>query len=107
MLWKWACQDEIGQGNWPGVSSEESAGLKRLKRENAKLRRANAVLRAASAFFASIRWIDLGKPWVSTGHVWSVVSAVLVGLPRHPASCRLQPPARVLGIAEDHVEEVH
>ena len=36
-----------------GVSSEESAEIKRLKRENAELRRANDILKAASAFFAA------------------------------------------------------
>ncbi len=36
------------------VTSEESAELKRLRRENAELKRANAILKAASAFFASI-----------------------------------------------------
>ncbi len=42
-------------GHPPGieVSSEESAEIKRLKRENAELRRANEILKAASAFFAA------------------------------------------------------
>jgi hypothetical protein len=35
------------------VTSEESAEIKRLKRENAELRRANEILKAASAFFAA------------------------------------------------------
>ena len=37
---------------------DESAELKRLKRENAELRRANAILRSASAFFAA----ELDRP---------------------------------------------
>ncbi len=37
----------------PGVTTEESAELKRLRRENAELKRANAILKAASAFFAA------------------------------------------------------
>ena len=51
---KWCRQSEIDAGARPGVSSEEAAELKRLKRENAELRRANAILRSASAFFASM-----------------------------------------------------
>ena len=49
---KWVRQAEIDAGARPGVSTEESAELKRLKRENAELKRAN-VLKAASAFFAA------------------------------------------------------
>lgn len=49
----WVRQAEIDAGARPGVTSEESAEVKRLKRENAELRRANAILKAASAFFAA------------------------------------------------------
>ena len=42
----------------PGITTEESAELKRLKRENAELKRANAILKAASAFFAA----ELDRP---------------------------------------------
>jgi transposase len=49
-LRKWVRQDQIDQGSRPGVSSEESAEIKRLKRENAELKRTNAILKAASAF---------------------------------------------------------
>lgn len=38
----------------PGVTSEEHAEIKRLKREVAELRRANEILKAASVFFASM-----------------------------------------------------
>lgn len=40
------------------MSSEESAEIKRLKRENAELKRANAILKAASVFFAA----ELDRP---------------------------------------------
>lgn len=40
------------------MTSEESAELKRLRRENAGLRRANEILKAASAFFAA----ELDRP---------------------------------------------
>ena len=55
---KWVRQAEIDQGDRPGISSEESAEIKRLKRENAELKRANAILKAASVFFAA----ELDRP---------------------------------------------
>lgn len=55
---KWVRQAEVDQGQRPGVTSEESAEMKRLKRENAELRRANSILKAASAFFAA----ELDRP---------------------------------------------
>ena len=57
-LREWVRQDQIDQGSRSGVSSEESAEIKRLKRENAELRRANAILKAASVFFAA----ELDRP---------------------------------------------
>ena len=53
-LRKWVRQAEVDQGARPGVTSEESAELKRLKRENAELRRANAILKAASAYVGDV-----------------------------------------------------
>ena len=50
---KWVRQAEVDAGSRPGVTSEDSADVKRLKRENAELKRANAILKAASAFFAA------------------------------------------------------
>ena len=40
------------------MSSEDSAELRRLKRENAELKRANATLKTASVFFAA----ELDRP---------------------------------------------
>ena len=57
-LRKWVRQAEVDAGARPGVSSEESAEIRRLKRENAELRRANEILKAASAFFAA----ELDRP---------------------------------------------
>lgn len=45
---KWVRRDEIDNGQRPGATSEESAEVKRLKRENAELRRANSILKAAA-----------------------------------------------------------
>ncbi|GAA2504201.1 transposase [Terrabacter carboxydivorans] len=56
---KWVRQAQVDQGARPGVTSEESAEVKRLKREVAELRRANAILRSASAFFAA----ELDRPF--------------------------------------------
>ncbi|BBX12797.1 insertion element IS6110 uncharacterized 12.0 kDa protein [Mycobacterium novum] len=50
---KWCRQAEVDAGQRPGVTTDESAELKRLKRENAELKRANAILKSASAFFAA------------------------------------------------------
>jgi len=55
---KWCRQAEIDGGKRPGVSTEESVELKRLKRENAELKRANAILKSASIFFAA----ELDRP---------------------------------------------
>ncbi len=48
---KWVRRAEVDGGVRPGVTSEESAEVKRLKRENAELRRANGILKAAAAAF--------------------------------------------------------
>ncbi len=55
---KWCRQAEVVAGARPGVTTEDSAELKRLKRENAELKRANSILKAASAFFAA----ELDRP---------------------------------------------
>jgi transposase len=51
-LRRWVRQAEVDAGVRAGTSSEESAELKRLRRENAELRRANEILKSASIFFA-------------------------------------------------------
>jgi transposase len=57
-LRKWVRQAEVDAGQRPGITSEESAEIKRLKRENAELSRANEILKAAPAFFAA----ELDRP---------------------------------------------
>ncbi len=53
----WAGQAEVDGGQRPGVTSEESAKIRRLRREVAELRRANEILKAASVFFvAELDW---------------------------------------------------
>jgi transposase len=54
----WVRRDEVDGGRRPGVTSEQSEELKRLKRENAELRRANEILKAAAAFFGA----ELDRP---------------------------------------------
>ena len=55
---KWVRRAEVDQGARPGTSAEESAEVRRLRREVAELRRANAILRSASVFFAA----ELDRP---------------------------------------------
>src|SRR5689334_16067544 len=57
-LRKWVRQAQVDAGRRPGVTSDEAAEIKRLRRENAELRRANEILKAASAFFAA----ELDRP---------------------------------------------
>jgi transposase len=49
----WVERAEIDAGRRRGVTTEVSAELLALRRENAELRRANEILKTASAFFAS------------------------------------------------------
>jgi transposase len=55
---KWVRRAEIDQGARPGVTREESAEVRRLRREVAELRRANGILKAAAAFFGA----ELDRP---------------------------------------------
>ena len=55
---KWVRQAQVDAGARPGMSSEESVEVRRLKREVAELKRANAILKAASVFFAA----ELDRP---------------------------------------------
>ncbi|UBH25237.1 hypothetical protein KW076_03340 [Micrococcus porci] len=54
----WWRQGRIDRGGAPGVSTDESEEMRRLRRENLELRRANEILRKASAFFAA----ELDRP---------------------------------------------
>ncbi|WP_307659156.1 IS3 family transposase [Streptomyces sp. V1I1] len=49
-LRKWVRQDQIDNGARPGVTTDESAQVKALKKEVAELKRANEILKAASGF---------------------------------------------------------
>lgn len=49
---EWLKKAEINAGKRAGVSTDMSAKLKALERENRELRQANEILRKASAYFA-------------------------------------------------------
>jgi transposase len=57
-LRKWIRQAEVDAGTRVGVTSDESAEMRKLRAENRELRRANEILKAASAFFAA----ELDRP---------------------------------------------
>lgn len=61
---KWVRPAEIDAGQRAGRTLEESAALKRLKREVAELRRANEILKAPTAFIPS-RLVIFREPPVS------------------------------------------
>ena len=52
-LRSWTKQAEGNAGNRPGITTEEQAELKRLRKENSELRRSNDILQAAAAFFGA------------------------------------------------------
>jgi transposase-like protein len=49
---EWVRKAEVDTGKRAGVTSDMSAKLKALERENRELRQANEILRKASAYFA-------------------------------------------------------
>ena len=57
-LRKWVRAAEIDAGQRPGVTTQESDEVRRLRAENRELRRANEILRAAAGFFAA----ELDRP---------------------------------------------
>jgi len=57
-LRKWVRRAQIDAGTRDGAGTDESAELRRLRRENAELKRANGILKAASSFFAA----ELDRP---------------------------------------------
>jgi transposase len=57
-LRKWVRRAEVDGGTRPGVTTEEAAEIKRLRKEVAELRRVNEILKAASTFFAA----ELDRP---------------------------------------------
>ena len=49
---RWLAQAEVDDGTRPGITSEESAEVKRLESENKRLREDREILRRASILFA-------------------------------------------------------
>jgi transposase len=54
----WVRQAAVDGGQRPRITTEESAELKRLRRENAELKRTNEILKSAASFFAA----ELDRP---------------------------------------------
>lgn len=55
---QWVRQGQVDVGTRPGMTTEESVEVRRLKRENAELKRANAILEAVAAFLGA----ELDRP---------------------------------------------
>jgi transposase-like protein len=49
---RWVRQAEVDAGSREGLTTQESAEIRRLKAENRRLREDNEILKAASMFFA-------------------------------------------------------
>jgi transposase len=49
----WVKQAEVNDGKRPGLTADEQAELKRLRKENFELRRANDILQSAATFFGA------------------------------------------------------
>ena len=52
-LRSWVKQSEVDAGNRLGLTTDEQAELKRLRKENFELQRANDILQAAATFFGA------------------------------------------------------
>jgi transposase len=68
-LRKWVRQAEIDGGQRAGVTSDETAELTQLRRENAELRRANEILRVHGdnygVFGARKVWLSLNREGIA------------------------------------------
>lgn len=51
-LRRWLAKEDVEDGKRPGVTREESAELRELKRKNRLLEQENEILRRAAAYFA-------------------------------------------------------
>jgi transposase len=49
----WVKQAEVDGGRRPGLTTDEQAELKRLRKESFELRRANDILQSAATFFGA------------------------------------------------------
>jgi transposase len=52
-LRSWVKQAQVNAGSRPGLTTEEQAELKRLRKENFELRRSNDILQSAATFFGA------------------------------------------------------
>jgi transposase len=57
---EWMKKADIDSGRKPGLTTDMSARMKALERENRELRQANEILRKASAYFAQA---ELDRRW--------------------------------------------
>lgn len=53
-LHNWIRRLQVVTGQRPGLTSEQSEEVRRLRSENRELKRANEILKSASTFFAAV-----------------------------------------------------
>ena len=76
----WVKRAEVDAGKRPGLTSEEQAEPKRLRKENFELRRSNDILQAAATFSGGARppskevvaFIDAHRDHMTDGRRWGV-----------------------------------
>ncbi len=93
-LRNWVRQAEIDGGQRPGTSTEDSARIAALEKENRELRRANEILKSAAVCVSRMRG---RKRCRRSSRPSNAAWEMEVGPPQPPCRRRLQTTARCVG----------